>query len=307
MKRRSAVTALGGVLLSGLTPGAARADDTVRLAAPALDPTALMFYADAGGFFKTVGLDVNLQAMANGELVTAGLTGGALDIGCSQAVSVFIAYKHGLPMTIIAPGGVQTPDSGVLFVPKDSTAQSGRDLNGKTVACVGIRGLAQFGTQAWIDKTGGDSSTVKFLELSGPQIAVALQNDRVDAAFVPEPFVSESRKVARAIASPMTAIAPSFISSPHVAMLPWAKSHPDQVRKFQTAIHSAAIWANKNHDRTAEILERVARADPAVVQASKRAVYGEQLDPALLQPLIDVSAKYGGFTAFPASEIIFSP
>ena len=195
----------------------------------------------------------------------------------------------------------------MFFVPKDSTAQSGRDLDGKTIACVGIKGLAQLGTQAWLDKTGGNSSSVKFLELSGAQIAVALADGRIDGAFVPEPFVSASRKVARAITNPMMAIAPTFLSAPHVAMLPWAKAHQDEVRKFQTAIRNAAVWANKNHDRTAEILVRVAHANPEIVAASVRAEFGERLDPAQLQPLINVTAKYDGIPAFPATDIIYTP
>ena len=296
---------LCAALARATTAGAA--GTTVRLAAPALDATALMFYANELGFFKNVGLDVDLQALANGEAVTTALTGGAVDIGCSQAVSIFIAYKRGLPIVVVASGGMQTPNSGVFFVPKDSTAQSGRDLDGKTIACVGIKGLAQIGTQAWLDKTGGNSATVKFIELSGAQIAVALADNRVDGAFVPEPFVAASRKVARAVANPMEAIAPRFLSAPHAAMLPWAKMHPDEVRKFQVAIRDAAVWANKNHDRTAEILERVAHANPDLVRASVRAEFGERLEPSELQPLINVTAKYGGIAAFPATDIVYTP
>jgi hypothetical protein len=37
----------------------------------------------------------------------------------------------------------------------------------------------------------------------------------------------------------------------------------------------------------------------------ERAYYGERLDPALLQPVIDATAKYGVVAkAFPAAEII---
>jgi NitT/TauT family transport system substrate-binding protein len=310
MKRRTVVAAIGGLMLSPLGPTTVRAaGERIRLAAPALDGTALMFYADEMGFFKNAGLDVEVQAMANGEAVTAGLTGGAIDIGCSQAVSIIIAFKRGLPVTIIAPGGMQTPaaGAGMFFVPKSSTAQSGRDFDNKTVAVVGIKGLAQFGTQAWLDKTGGNSASVKFLELSGAQIAVAIGDGKVDGAFVPEPFVSAVRKVARPITNPMEAISPTFVSSPHFAMQPWAKAHPEEIRRFQSAIHEAAVWANKNHDRTAQILVRVARVDPEIVRASTRTEYGERLDPAQLQPLINVTAKYGGLTAFPAADIIYAP
>lgn len=306
--RRLAVQALAGGLASvlGLRPVRA-ANAPIRIAAPALDSTALAFYADDLGLFRAAGLDVELQAMANGETVTTALTGGAIDIGCSQAVSVIVAYKKGLPLTIIGAAGQQAPNApvGMLFVPRSSTAQTGKDFNGKTVAVVGIRGLAQYGTQAWLDKTGGDSSSVKFIELSGAQIAIALADEKIDGAFVPEPFVGSSRKVARAITNPMEAIALNFMSAAHFSTTTWAKAHPEDIRKFQGVIRDAAIWANKNHDRSALVLERVAKVNPEVVRNAVRSYYTERMDPALLQPLIDVTAKYGGITGFAASELLY--
>jgi NitT/TauT family transport system substrate-binding protein len=306
MKRRVAIGLLGGALTASLAVPA-RAADKLRLAAPALDSTALIFYANEMGFFKNNGLDVDVQAMANGEAVTVALTGGAIDIGCSECVSLILAFHRGIPITIVAPGGMQTPHSpvGMFFVQQGSTATSGRDLNGKTVAVVGLNGFAQYGTQNWLDKTGGTSSTVKFIQMSGAQIGVALQDGRIDGAFVPEPFVSQVRKVARAITNPMAAIAPTYLSSAHFASLPWAKANADTVKRFQVAIRQTADWANKNRDQSALILEKVARVSPEIVQASTRSFYGDRLDAGTLQPLVDVAAKYGGFASFPASDMLF--
>lgn len=306
MERRVAIGILGGALTSAVGPPAGAADQ-LRLGAPALDSTALMFYTNEAGFFKSAGLDVDLQAMRNGEAVTVALSGGALDIGCSECVSLILAFRRGIPITIVAASGLQTPDAsiGKFFVQKDSTASSGRDLNGKTVAVVGLNGFAQYGTQAWLDKTGGSSGTVKFIQLSGAQIAVALQDGRVDGAFVPEPFVSQVAKVARVIGDPMASISPTLLSSAHFALLPWAKAHADDVRRFQTALRQGADWANKHRDQTAVVLERVARVSPEIVQASTRSFYGDRLEPSQLQPLIEVAAKYGEFTPFPAAEMFF--
>jgi len=193
----------------------------------------------------------------------------------------------------------------MLFAQKDSTASTGRDFNGKTIAVVGLNGFAQYGTQFWLDKTGGTSSTCKFIQLSGAQIAVAMQDGRVDAAFVPEPFVSAVRKVAKPITNPMAAIAPTFLSSAHFASSTWAKANPDSVRRFQNAMRQTADWANKNHDQSALILEKVARVSPEVVNASVRSFYGDRLEAGQLQPLIEVAAKYAGFNSFAAGDMIY--
>ena len=307
MNRRTALGLIGSASLGALTATFARAADAIRLAAPALDATALVFYANDQNYFKNSGLAVDLQAMANGEAVTLAIAGGAVDIGCSEAVSLILAYHKGVPLTLIASGALQTLKSptGVLFARNDLKATTGTDFNGKTMAVVGLNGFAQYGTQNWIDKNGGDSKTVKFIQLAGAQIGVALQDGRVDGAFVPEPFVSAVRKVARPVANSMAAIAPQFVSSAHFTTVPYAKAHADEIRRFQSALSKAANWSNSNPDQTALIIERIAHVTPDVVNASVRAHYGAVLDAGFVQPLIDIAAKYGGFPSFPASEMIF--
>jgi NitT/TauT family transport system substrate-binding protein len=306
MNRRVAL-GLVGASLGALHARPAQAADAVRLAAPALDATALMFYANDENFFKNAGLTVDLQAMANGEAVTLAIAGGAVDIGCSEVVSLILAYHKGVPITLIASGGSQTAKVavGYLFSRNDLRVTSGADFNGKTVAVVGLNGFAQYGTQQWIDKNGGDSKTVKFVQFAGAQIGVALQDGRVDGAFVPEPFVSLVRKVARPVANSMAAVATQFLSSAHFTTVPYARAHPDEIRRFQTAMRQAADWANANHDQTALIVERVARVSPEIVAASTRSYYADTLDVAAVQPLIDMTAKYGNFQTFPAGDMIY--
>jgi ABC-type nitrate/sulfonate/bicarbonate transport system substrate-binding protein len=134
---------------------------------------------------------------------------------------------------------------------------------------------------------------------------VALQDGRIDGAFVPEPFVSLVRKVARPVANSMAAVATQFLSSAHFTTVPYARAHPDEIRRFQTAMRQAADWANANHDQTALIVERVARVSPEIVAASTRSYYSDTLDVAAVQPLIDMTAKYGNFQTFPAGDMIY--
>jgi NitT/TauT family transport system substrate-binding protein len=305
---RSTSLALVGSALALPFAAPARAADDMRLAAPALDGTALMFYASEQGFLKSANLATEIQAMPNGEAVTLAIAGNAIDVGCSELVSLVLAYRKGVPLTLIFPGGMQTPKAaiGVLFAKNDFPATSGRDFNGKTVAVVGLNGFAQFGTQQWIDKTGGDSKTVKFVQFAGAQIAVALQDGRVDGAYVPEPFVSAVAKVARRVGNSMSAVAPQFYSSAHFTTLAYAKAHVDEIRRLKAALKQTADWANKNPDQSALILEKVAKVSPEIIAASVRSVYGDSLDPRYVQPLIDTAAKYGGFPTFPAGEMIFA-
>ena len=66
----------------------------------------------------------------------------------------------------------------------------------------------------------------------------------------------------------------------------------DLHRRFLAAMHETAQWANANPDKSAEILAKYTKLDPALVRASYRAKFGETLTPAAIQPTIDLSAHY---------------
>ena len=312
MKRAAALATATAIVLAPPWRGRARAADAtmLHLAAPPTDASAQYYYADVQGFFKKAGFGFDIAHLANGEAVTAAVIGGSIDIGVSQAISLIAAYSHGIPLTIIAGSAINsartTPgSSGAFFVPKNSTATSGKDLIGKTIGVQGLRGYAQYGTQAWLDKTGGDSSSVHFVELTSSVMGRALADNRIDGAFIPEPNVADVAKVAKKIATPMDAIAPVFFAGAHFTTLAWAKAHVDVVRRFESLMYETAAWANKNHDATADILANAAHIDPSVVHAAVRADYATRRDPALLQPLIALAAKYTGITAFPAEDLFF--
>jgi hypothetical protein len=81
-----------------------------------------------------------------------------------------VAHVHGLPFTIIAPGIGYAPGkvAAAIMVPVNSPAQSGKDLNGKLLGAAALNTIAEYLPRAWIDKTGGDSTSVKFVEIAFP-------------------------------------------------------------------------------------------------------------------------------------------
>ncbi len=312
MNRRSALALAGGIALGPLVQSRPGVADTavLRLAAPPTDSSAQYYYAEAQGFFRRAGFTCDIAHLANGESVAAAVIGGSIDIGVSQTISLIAAFSRGVPLTVIAGSAINNARSnpgtaGTLFVPTNSTASTGKDLLGKTVGVQGLHGFAQYGTQAWIDKTGGDSSQVKFVELTSAVMAKALTDNRIDAAFIPEPFVSDVAKVAKKIATPMDAIAPMFYQGAHFTMLAYAKANVDAVRRFEAVLYETADWANRNRDKSASILSDAAHIDIATVQHAVRSEYAVRREPAYLQPMIGLAARYAGIKSFPAEDLFF--
>jgi NitT/TauT family transport system substrate-binding protein len=309
MKRAHVLAGLGAAASFGMSSPRAFAQDAapVKVSMTPVDSSAEPYFAVDAGFAKAAGLNVELVPSQNGAAIAAAVAGGAVDIGNGNLVSVAIAHAKGIPFVLIAPGGLyssKTPST-QLFVPKASTARTGRDFAGKTVAINTLGGLPYYAAQAWIDKTGGRADATKFIEMGSADMLVALQQNRIDAAALVEPFVSSARAVATPIAAFFDAVAPAFLITAHFTTLEWARTHPDIVRRFQDTIAKTAVWANKNHEQSGEILLKYAKLSEDTIHTMLRTVFAERLDPAQIQPVIDLTAKYGGIAPFSADQLIF--
>ena len=307
MKRSAALHTLSAVSLTAVLPSWASAADAVKFATIPIDSGAQVYYAAAEGFFKKAGIDEAVQSIGNGSAITSAVVGGSIDIGFSNVLSLATAHERGIPVTLIAPAGLyltKAPTS-VLMVPKDSSARSASDLNGKTIAVNGLRNITQLAVQAWMDKNGGDSKSAQFVEVSFPNMPLALETHRVDAALVAEPSVARASGTARVLGRPYDAIAPEFLIAGWFTTESWATAHPDLVKKVAGVLRESAVWANKNPEATAEILGKSTKIKPATLRTMVRAVYEERLDPRMIQPLIDIAARYGYLkSAFPAQDLI---
>lgn len=311
IRRREALAAFGALGAAAALGGrAGAAEETLRVAGVPFDQTAEPYYARAMGFYRKAGLAVELDSFStSGAAIAAAVSGGAMDIGVSNIPSLAAAHARGVPFVILAPAGIYTSASPVdaLMVAKSSPIRTARDLEGKTVAVNGLKSIAQFGPQAWIDQNGGRSEKVNFVEIPASQTIPALESGRVDAGLVIEPFLSAGKNVARVLANCFDAIAPRFIVSGFFTTPAWARAHADTVRRFQQAMEQTAVWANANHAETAKILAQASKIPEARINATNRVAYAERADPALIQPVIDIVAKYGGGKKFPAEELLYHP
>jgi NitT/TauT family transport system substrate-binding protein len=309
MNRRTAIRSGAAALAAAaFAPFPARAQmRQLRIALVPIDNNALPFFAQEMGFFAKAGLNADVQQMQSGAAMTAAIAGGAVDVASSNIVQLAQAHEKRIPFTLLAPAGVYLPTAvtTILMASQSSPLRTAKDLTGKTIAVTGLKSIAQYAPMAWIDKHGGDSKTVKFVEMPVQEMGDAMAQNRVDAAVVQEPFIARAKKSARIYADVFGAIAPSFLVSAYFGTSDFATANPDLVRSFQRVMRDTAIWANKNHAKTADILVNTLHVDATVVPTMTRAIFAESLQPAQIQPVIEVAVKYGGISDFPASEMIY--
>jgi NitT/TauT family transport system substrate-binding protein len=297
--------------LTGASRAIAQSTPTLHIALIPSDIAAEVYYAKDQGLFKKAGFDVEFTPITSGAAISAAVAGGSADIGFSNVVSLAIAHDKGLPFTLLAPANLHTPTqvtAGILTVKKDGPIKSAKDLDGKIVAVNGLNNISSVSVQAWLDKNGGEAKSVKFVEMPFPQMPDAVRSGRVDAASIDaanEQLLMKPESDLRRLANVFDGVGTHFTPSVWFTTSAWAEKNPAAAKAFVAVMAQAATWANANHGASAEILAKYLSKTPADINAITRAPYATKLTPDLVQPSIDVAAKYGLIkTGFPATEMI---
>ncbi len=287
--------------------------ETVRFGAVPVEEAALAYYAFEKGYFKAAGIDAQLQILPNGGSVTQAILGGALDVGVTNSGSMSSAHARGVPLYLVACGATYTPTEPIahLAVGKTTGVKSAKDLSGKTLAVSTLRDMIQATVLGWIDKNGGDSKSVNFVEMPPPQMPAAITSKRIDGAAIVEPIFTSAKNDVIDLGQPYSSAndGKPFQTLGIAGNKDWTDKNLATVKKVAAAIHEAARWANnaKNHDECATILAKYTKIEPSVIASYPRITFAEANSPGLVQPVIDLMAKYTFLPkAFSASEL-FAP
>jgi NitT/TauT family transport system substrate-binding protein len=301
----------GAALLAGSGTLRAQAGAPLRVGTILVEAAAEIYFAQDAGFFAKAGLTADIQAFDTGPAIAAAVVSNALDIGYITVDAAAAIHQKNIPLVLIAPSAEYlsptTQGTSAFMVPANSTARNGADLNGKTIAVIALNGITHIAARAWIDQNGGDSAGAKFVEVPPPAMPAALATARVDAAWVTEPFLAPALKNARVLGYGFDAIGKRFLLNAWFTTQAWARTHADLARRFAQTMGATAAWANANHAASAPIVAKYTKIDPGLLANMTRSYYAGQLTPALLQPLVDISAKYNNFAPFPAQDLIYTP
>jgi NitT/TauT family transport system substrate-binding protein len=270
-----------------------------------------LYYGIKTGRFERAGLDVEYIAASTGSAGMSALLGGSVAIASSNMLSLAQAHGRGLPIVMIAPQVLYTPRTkeALLQVAADAPYKTGADLNGKTFAITTLEGINTLAAKAWVDKNGGDSSTLKFVEMPNAVQPQALVQHRVEAAIIIPPVLNASlaEGTSKTIGDPMGAIGSTYVIAAYVARTDWAAQNADALRSFTRVLRESAEYVNTHYAETAPLVAEITKIELSVVQKMERTTAGINLDAAQTQPLIDAAAKYGLLQrAFPARELFWS-
>jgi NitT/TauT family transport system substrate-binding protein len=305
----AALIALGALLSSQSTM--AQNLETIRFGTGPDDQAVPLLYAAKSGIYKKYGLNVDVQRLPGASAVAAALAGGSLEMGKGSSMGVVTAIAKGLPFTVIgnlAYYEADKPDIALLVL-KDGPIKTAKDLEGKTLAAVSLQDMNSVATFAWLDQHGVDRSTLKYVEIPASAALAAMEQNRVVASTIYEPYFSQflaGGKV-RVLGYPFEAISKKFSDALIFAPTKWAGEHRDAIDRFLRATQEASLYIASHESESTKLIAEFGGLDPATLGSVRHAGRGVPLSPSDVQPVIDVAAKYNVIPkAFPATDIICS-
>jgi NitT/TauT family transport system substrate-binding protein len=243
-----------------------------------------LWVADAKGFFKAEGIEVNFERFDSAARMNSVLGSGDLDVGAGgHSAGLFNAVGRGIDIRIVADKSQNVTGRGSqkLLVRKDHI-DSGRyksfaDLKGMKIAGSAPGSSASTVILKFLEKGGVKPSEVDNVYMSFPQMGVALKNKAIDAALPAEPAVTTALRLGDIVAVandydvyPVHQISAILYSGR------FAKTNPDVARKFMRAFlrgvryHNDALapdgnFAGERGDEIVSILTQYGPfKDPAV-------------------------------------------
>jgi NitT/TauT family transport system substrate-binding protein len=271
-------------------------DTLVRVATGGGGDVAPLLYAFHAGLFKKAGLLLQITRMSSDGAVMAGVFGSTIEIGQASVLNLLGAHVKSVPLTLIAPGSLYQSGRLTLaaLVQAQSTLRSAQDMSGKVVASTSLHDVNILAMRAWIDRHGGDSTSVKFVEISPLESVVAVIQGRIDVVLLSEPTLSEALASGktRVVAPVFDGIARRYLVSGWFAMTNYADAHADIVRRFAEIMHAAEAFCNAHPAVTSPLFAAYAGINPALVARMTPVAFPDALEIRDIQPVIDAAEKY---------------
>ena len=239
------------------TPGADGTPTAITVGVIPIVDTAPIWLGVEKGFFSDEGLDVTVQPTTGGAASVPGVVAGSYDFAFGNYVSGMVANDQGLNLKYVANGNstAGNPDFGAVVVNADSPIETPADLSGKTVSVNNLQNIGDTTIRTVVDDDGGDSSTIKFVEVAFPDAEAAVVNNQVDAAWILAPFLNAAvANGARVISYNFSDFDPKLDIAGYFTTLDTFTNKPELVTAFQNAMNKSLEYADSHPDEVKQIV-----------------------------------------------------
>ena len=298
-----AVAAAAVLLVAGCSSSSSDDTDsqsakgTIKVGVPASIDAAPIYIGLKHGLFKDHGLDVQpvpikaddgLRQLANREV----------DIVLTDYVSLFKQQAEGKDLRILAEGYQAGPGTLEVVVPADSSITTPAELAGKEIAVDQSKGFGELLTTATL--AANNIGMPHYKPMPFNEMTKALGNGSVQAAWMPEPYISAAEQGAKDLPAVHrlmdTAAGPTadVPLSGYVATASWTKRYKERTDAFIAALTAAkeiAVDRTEVEDALINYM-KISKETAALVQIGE---FPDTLVPDRLQRVANNMTTQSGF------------
>lgn len=237
------------------TPGAGGLEKgTISVASVGTVDLAAFWTALDGGYFTAEGLTVREVPAAKTEVALTKIESGEVDVGLSTYTAIISAQAKGVfDLKLVTDVSWASAGSNAIVTVPGSGVTNVHDLAGKRIAVSDVNQASGVLTKSVMVDNHVDFSHVQWMTLPLPNMAQALKDHQVDAAYQPEPFKTQASKLAGAVPviDAGSGSTKNFPLTGFAALAKWAQENPKTMAAFQRAMDKATRYA-VNHREAVE-------------------------------------------------------
>ncbi len=254
---------------------------TVKFGSPGSVSDAGVYIAVEKGYFKELGLDVQVLPFQSGPTMIAPLAAGELDVaGGTISTALLNAIDRGVALKAVAGKGSSTKGFEFSQVnPRKDLADSGqikeiKDLKGKKISCSSAKSGCESQVAYLLKRGGLTINDIELVAMAYPDMMAALANKAVDAAQLIEPTLSAAVEQGLAVVWDKGFSSDSYGGEYQAAILVYSEQftkNVDAARRFMVGYvkgerdYNDAFAKGKNKSDIVNILIKyTAQKDPAL-------------------------------------------
>lgn len=300
--RAAAVLAAGlALLLSGCTqapaaPADAKPEKTaITVTGLPIVDTAPLYLAQQEGLFAQQGLDVTIKPLASSNQSLPGLADGSVDIVAGGNYVTFFGAqaRKEADLRVVAEGALASPGLDQVVTSPTSGITAPEQLAGRTVAVnTPAPNIQTLTLGRVLAARGVDPASVTYVTVPFPQAVAQLKAGTLDAAWLVEPFVtqSESDFGALPLIDPTNGPTAAFPLDGYFTTARFAEQYPATVRAFRRAIAQASALA-ADDQRVTAVLPSYTPISPTTAGIITLPDYPTTVQPARLQRVLDLMGQ----------------
>ncbi|WFE20610.1 ABC transporter substrate-binding protein [Solwaraspora sp. WMMD937] len=271
----------------------------VRVAALPITETAALWGGIEAGIFAERGIEVEVLPAQGGAQAIPALINGDIDFAIGQPFGPFRADVQDLGVVLIgnyASSYAEGDDINAVVASAASGITRPAELAGRRVAVNSLGAAGDVTIMAAVEQDGGDPTTIEFVEVAFPDVPAQLEAGNIEAAWVPEPFVTQLRDRGDAVVvEPYQAVIPGLATLTTITLADSLESDAELIGDFSAAMQETLEWAQDpaNETDVRQAIKDNLELPEAVADSVRLPEFGWELDRASLETLATLAGEYG--------------